>query len=93
MAFRLLTWVQRNLMSLWVMHIPGAVNWAADLLSRKGLHPSEWRLHPQIVERIWEWFGKAQVDLFASAETTHCPLWYSLHRLGCPLCVDALAHE
>ncbi|MGH0191557.1 UNVERIFIED_CONTAM: hypothetical protein FKN15_066077 [Acipenser sinensis] len=58
-AFRLLTWVQRNLLSLRATHIPGAVNWAAGLLSRKGPHPSEWQLHHQTVERIWERFGKA----------------------------------
>lgn len=23
-------------------------------------------------------FGQAEVDLFASQETTHCPLWFSL---------------
>ncbi|XP_034780644.2 uncharacterized protein LOC117973223, partial [Acipenser ruthenus] len=81
-AFRLLIWAQANLLSLRATHIPGVVNLAADLLSRRGPHPSEWRLHPQTVERIWERFRKAQVDLFASAEMTHCPLWYTLHRSG-----------
>lgn len=26
--------------------------------------------------QIWNWFGRAEVDLFASP--THCPLWFSL---------------
>ncbi|MGH0161806.1 UNVERIFIED_CONTAM: hypothetical protein FKN15_068749 [Acipenser sinensis] len=47
----------------------------------------------EVVKRIWERFGKVQVDLFASADTTRCPLWYSLHCLGGPLGIDALAHE
>lgn len=38
----------------------------------------EWRLHPNAVQLIWSRFGKAQVDLFASQEFSHCPLWYSL---------------
>ncbi|XP_058865945.1 uncharacterized protein LOC131708048 [Acipenser ruthenus] len=91
-AFRLLIWAQANLLSLRATHIPGVVNLAADLLSRRGPHPSEWRLHPQTVECIWERFGKAQVDLFTSAETTHCPLWYTLCHSGGPLGVDTLAH-
>lgn len=28
--------------------------------------PDKWRLHPTVVERIWAWFGKAEVDLFAT---------------------------
>ncbi|MGH0163646.1 UNVERIFIED_CONTAM: hypothetical protein FKN15_064603 [Acipenser sinensis] len=31
MAFRLLTWAQRNWLSLRATHIPGVVNWAADI--------------------------------------------------------------
>lgn len=27
---------------------------------------------------IRSWFGRAEVDLFAFQETTHCPLWYSM---------------
>ncbi|KAI2653272.1 LL-diaminopimelate aminotransferase [Labeo rohita] len=29
---------------------------------------------------IWRRFGQAQVDLFASPESTHCRLWYSLAK-------------
>ncbi|KAI2646378.1 ORF V: Enzymatic polyprotein [Labeo rohita] len=34
----------------------------------------EWRLHPHSVQLIWDRFGQAQVDLFASSESTHCQL-------------------
>ncbi len=43
------------------------------------------------VQLIWRRFGLAQVDLFASLETSHCQLFYSLTdgTLG----TDALAHS
>ncbi|KAI2644665.1 Transposon Ty3-G Gag-Pol polyprotein [Labeo rohita] len=51
----------------------------------------EWRLHPQSVQLIWDRFGQAQLDLFASPESTHCQLWYGLTEA--PLGIDALAHS
>ncbi len=72
------------------IHIPGLLNRTADELSRAAL-PGEWRLYPQTVQLIWQRFGLAQVDLFASLETSHCQLFYSLTEgtLG----TDALAHS
>ena len=53
----------------------------------------EWRLHPDIVRLIWQRFGTAQMDLFASRENTHCRWWFSLNPRDLPpLGVDALAH-
>ena len=51
---------------------------AADILSRGGLHADNWDLIPGIVVMLWQRFGVAQVDLFASAENKKCPLWYSM---------------
>ncbi len=53
------------------------------------LRPGEWRLHPEVVELIWKEFGQAQVDLFVSRETSHCPLWFSLPHPA-PLGLDAM---
>ncbi len=88
LARHLLLWSQKHLRSLRAIHIPGVFNRAADELSRAAL-PGEWRLHPQAVQLIWGRFGAAQVDLFASPETTHCQEFYSLTEptLG----TDALA--
>ncbi len=72
------------------IHIPGVFNRAADELSRAAL-PGEWRLHAQAVQLIWGRFGAAQVDLFASPETTHCQWFYSLTEAT--LGTDALAHS
>jgi len=41
---------------------------------------------------IWSIYGRAEVDVFASETSTHCPLWYSLMRGTSPLGQDALAH-
>ncbi|KAL0186751.1 hypothetical protein M9458_018421, partial [Cirrhinus mrigala] len=43
------------------------------------------------VQLIWNRFGKAQIDLFASHESTHWALWYSLTEA--PLGTDALVHS
>ncbi|KAI2662351.1 Beta-glucosidase A [Labeo rohita] len=44
-----------------------------------------------VVQLIWSRFGEAQVDLFASLESSHCQLFYSLTEA--PLGRDALAHS
>lgn len=89
----LLLWAHAQGVSLRALHLPGEDNVAADLLSRGGPRPGEWRLHPAVVQEIWSRFGVAQVDLFASLETTHCPLWYSIVGPKGSLGVDALANK
>lgn len=90
---QLLTWAAPHFLSLRAMHIPGPRNVVADFLSRQRLQPGEWRLHPEVVARIWGMFGRAGVDLFASRDTTHCALWFSLMEGDSPLGLDALAHS
>ncbi|XP_016107777.1 uncharacterized protein, partial [Sinocyclocheilus grahami] len=89
LARHLLLWSQKHLRSLRAVHIPGELNRAADELSRQPALPGEWRLHPETVQLIWRRFGDAQVDLFASPDTSHCQWFYSLAE-G-PLGTDALA--
>ncbi|KAL0179586.1 hypothetical protein M9458_025028, partial [Cirrhinus mrigala] len=91
LARHLLLWSQHRLKSLRATHIPGEANRMADSLSRQVSLGGEWRLHPQSVQLIWDRFGQAQVDLFASPESTHCQLWYGLTEA--PLGIDALAHN
>ncbi|KAI2652818.1 ORF V: Enzymatic polyprotein [Labeo rohita] len=71
LARHLLLWSQTWLKSLRAVHIPGELNRAADQLSRQSTHPGEWRLHPETVQLIWSHFGEAQIDLFASPESSH----------------------
>ncbi len=80
LAERLLEWAQLNLRSLRAAHLPGRLNQGADMLSRSNVPSEEWMLHPQVVQKIWKTFGKAEVDLFASKDNSHCPTYYSKDR-------------
>ncbi len=80
LAERLLEWAQLNLRSLRAAHLPGRLNQGADMLSRSNVPSEEWMLHPQTVQKIWKTFGKAEVDLFASKDNSHCPTYYSKDR-------------
>ncbi len=86
LAHQILLWSKGKLSSLRAMYVPGDQNRGADILSRQGLRPGEWRLHPP---RWWSRYARVEVDLFASRETTHCPLWFSL-RHPAPLGLDAM---
>ncbi|XDV36245.1 hypothetical protein PO909_006064 [Leuciscus waleckii] len=68
--------------------------WHAQSCSRQAVMtelPGEWRLHPQVVQLRWDFFGAAQVDLFASSDSSHSQLFYSL--IEGTLVTDALAHS
>ncbi len=65
-------WSQYKFLSLRAVHIPGILNLAADFLSRQKLRPGEWMLNHQTVSQIWDLFGKAEVDLFASQVSSQC---------------------
>lgn len=90
-ARHLLLWSQSRFLSLRAVHVPGVLNLAADFLSRQKLQSGDWMLNRQTVSLIWEVFGKAEVDLFASQESSQCPLWFSLNPPA-PLGIDAFAH-
>ncbi len=88
---RLLLWSQDKFLSLRAVHVPGVLNLAANFLSRQNLRPGEWMLDHQTVAQIWDLFGEAEVDLFASQELSQCPLWFSLSSPA-TLGIDAFAH-
>nr|XP_055040043.1 uncharacterized protein LOC129427314 [Misgurnus anguillicaudatus] len=92
LAQKLIVWGTKHFRSLRATHVPGILNARADLLSRGNPLHGEWTLHPEVVSQLWLRFGRAAVDLFASHENTHCPLYFSLARDGAPMGVDALAH-
>ncbi len=52
------------------MHVPGKMNQGADMLSRNNVSSEEWTLHLLTVHKIWEAFGRARVDLFASKDNS-----------------------
>ncbi len=54
LARHLLLWSQKHLRSLRAVHVPGELNRAADELSRQPALPGEWRLHPEVLQLIFE---------------------------------------
>ncbi len=82
----LLEWAQLNLRTLRAAHLPGKLNQGADMLWRGNVPSEEWLLHPQTVQIIWKIFGRAEVYIFTSKDSSHCPSYYSEVR-------DALAHD
>ncbi|XP_053095546.1 uncharacterized protein LOC113539310 [Pangasianodon hypophthalmus] len=52
-----------KLLSLRAVYIPGHLDMGADILSRQGPRPGEWRLPPEVVKQIWRVFGLAQNEL------------------------------
>ncbi len=90
-ARQLILWAQDKFLSLRVVHVPEVLNLVADFLLRQKLRSGEWMLNHRSVDQIWERFGAAEVDLFASQESTQCPLWFSLSHPA-SLGIDALVH-
>ncbi len=52
----------------------------------QNLSSEEWTLHPLAVQKIWEGFGRARVDIFASKDNFHGPICFTKSS-------EALAHE
>ncbi len=85
LANNLLVWAQNNLSSLKATHMLGKMNQGAGMLSRNNVSSEEWTLHQLAVQRIWEIFGRARVDLFAK-DNSHCSIFFTRST-------DALVHE
>lgn len=92
LTWDLLIWAFPRLASIRAMYVPGVSNVVEDFLSHQRPLPGEWKLNPDVVQMIWHRFGRANVDLFASEESIHCPLWLSWTKKSSPLVQDALAH-
>ncbi len=90
LARHLLLWSQDKFLSLRAVHVPGILNLAADFLSRQKLRPGEWMLNRQTVSQIWDLFGKAEVDLFASQSERFQSLTYPLNIFICVLKLKVL---
>lgn len=48
------------------------------MLSCQGPPEGEWRLHPEVVEIIWERFSPAELDIFTMETLTPCHFRFSL---------------
>ena len=67
LAAQLWTWCRREGIIPSASYIPGQENLIADFLSRGRVLPSEWTLHPQVMDRITRVVGPLGVVLFASS--------------------------
>ena len=61
-------------------YLPGQENLVADFLSRGRELPSEWTLHPQVMDRLRQVFPFLQIDLFASSLNFQLPRYCSRSR-------------
>ncbi len=85
LANGLLVWALNNLRSLKATNVPGKMKQGGDMLSINNVSSEEWTVHPLEVQGIWEIFGRARVDIFASKDNSHCPIFFTRST-------DALAH-
>ena len=74
LARGLTLWCDTRLASIRAFHVPGLQNSGADLLSRGRFWYTDWSLHPEVANQVWERFGRPSVDLFVSQVNTKCPL-------------------
>ena len=59
-------WAIPRSLKLRAVHQPGVKNKLADYLSQNCPDPTEWHLTPLIAQRLFEMWGRPQVDLFPS---------------------------
>ena len=86
----LFLWLESQNIIVRARHIPGCLNVIADHLSRPNQPiPTEWSLHPEIVERIFRVWG-TPVDMFATLSNSHLPRFMSPIPEPRALAVDAL---
>ena len=62
-------------LTLSALHLPGRHNVWADALSRSEDSSVEWSLHPDTFSDLVDLFGQPDIDLFASVENHHLPLY------------------
>ena len=96
LTVELLLWLEAQNIIVRARHIPGCLNVIADHLSRPNQPiPTEWSLHPEIVERIFRVWGTPEVDMFATLSNSHLPRFMSpISNLGPrALAVNALSQD
>lgn len=90
---KLLVWADKHLLSLRAAHIAGVTNCTADALSRRGLRAGDWCLNKEVAQMLWTTYGTADVDLFATQQSSQCPSWFAETAEPGSLGQDALAHD
>ena len=90
----LFLWLEAQNITVRARHIPGCLNVIADHLSRPNQPiPTEWSLHPEIVERIFRVWGTPEVGMFATLSNSQLPRFMSPIPEPRALAVDALSQD
>jgi hypothetical protein len=74
-------------------YVPGLDNSLADMLSRVKRDNSDWKLHPELFQRLCTHWGRPQIDLFATRANAQLDAYFSRHPDPSCLGVDAFAHS
>ena len=68
--------LERNI-HMTAQHLPGSLNCTADMESRVMRDRTDWKLHPDLFQRLNKLWGPLEVDLFASRLSAQLPAYYS----------------
>ena len=91
-AREIFLWLDRHRVTMRCRHIPGRFNVHADRLSRAGeVIPTEWSLHPRIVESLWSHWDRPNIDLFATRWNNKLPVYVSPVPDAAAYAVDAMS--
>uniref|UniRef100_A0A914YLL5 Reverse transcriptase domain-containing protein n=1 Tax=Panagrolaimus superbus TaxID=310955 RepID=A0A914YLL5_9BILA len=90
-AQELWEWALENRIYVIASHIPGIKNVDADTASRKFSENCEWELNQVVVSRLFDKWGEANIDLFASRANKKCENYYSFQAEPGALGTDAFA--
>ena len=93
LAALLWKWCRREGIFPVASYIPGQDNLIADFLSRGRVLPSEWTLHPMVMDQIIRTLGPLQVDLFASALNARLPKYCSRVQDPAAWRIDAFSFQ
>ena len=78
LTYDILSWCLQEHVILRARHLAGKLNVIADGLSRDGrVLQTEWSLHPDVFSSITMTWSTPQIDLFATASNTKCPVYFS----------------
>jgi hypothetical protein len=85
-------WLVSEQIKIKCRHIPGRLNVLADSLSREGeIVATEWSVHPQVLEYIWQVWEKPMLDLMATRYNNKMPIYVSPIPDPKAFAVDALS--
>jgi hypothetical protein len=91
-AERILVWAYSQGLILSAVHVSGVSNVLADALSRSNtVVQTEWSLAHRLLQRIWAWWFKPMVDLFATRFNHRLPVYVSPVADPQAWAVDALS--